>query len=1668
MSDITAADPYAQPVDQLAEYPSAPYSLVGVDRKLNRIGGIEQTWALPAIPDEVKYDLASRSDHDENSLSEFLFGIAGDVNRAINPLSATPAEAAPFTPELPPLGPTFQAADSPANRLRTLWAGIANIDPPEIADLSAVRRAKTRAVAKGLLPASTPLDGSWGPEQHEAFIHLLQEEKRDAIAGDRPGSTSWHWMGEQLDKWFSPSGLLTIATKMDFLPDLGAGEREWADWGDKWRRWHTAATSGASNVDRARLFWDALTGPIDDAVVPVINDLLLVTGVGEIVAVARGGEVTAQGLKGLYTFGRFTKGYDAAADVANLGKAGLGSSLLSRGALGIGTKLENVAPRTALGLRGLSSQMDKWRAIKAVQLSKKVVGIGMRQGQVGLLEHALNPSAAYVGGIDDYLEQRAETSITGRFMADLALTPFTPTSIWRPGGFKRVLGKATTATIENTALKVLRDTNAKATNEIVEGLLDAPPEAWRDPARQVHFQQRVREIGHTQALAELAGGEERAGGLVSYLTLMTGIDAHALAKANEAVNGTQSYDPGEWAKVFHTFRSQKLAAIKQVDPDDPDEVVRTVKRLMSGRKGNKWEARTRALLDSGDAPTLAELRQRAVTHNEMAVAQFNDLLRTVTPGQVRAHVSNFVRNFEAWDEFVASMDDLENWAKGADLSGIRFAEAWSPSGRRLAVNHVADDVQEWITATLKDGVAGVEKPSVVPKSWFQPLGGDMTGGWSDLTLATLDTPTKQEMIAFLGVVRHNQKRLTALQYLERKPEMLQAFLDADIGSMKGQELTQWIEASFAQKNIDRVKSAAYSMLEASKQGIDQGVVTSVKGKLVADLSAAKLHFQTRLDELGRHEAWADRYRIGDVIRTKDGKLVAADLDGKVSKLRRLINYTAADLGEGIPEALKAKLAERGYKVVKGVGPWAAPSDVLRQVHPFVHLTNMDRRVLSLGAFVDKVDDSTVMAVQAHKLRDSLVRSLVEDGHLAAANAFSVDGNPATEVDFIVGELRNYLQKRREVSQAAVSGAEKTGHLAQRLGARFLAAGVPANVRDLSMKDLKVVFQDLYDDAKLRSIYKAIRQSFPVGFRMQGLGHLEDSLRARNQVSDFLNLFSRTVPGTKLGRLRSAGVRAGVGAGIGAAYGVVIGDGDVLDSAAMGAATGLTLGSPRGLSAVAGGIVGATAGSATGLGPVGTIAGAALGGLKGPSAAGGALRLFEDSKYYQYGYLAEGLSRLRTYFRFNLSPFFDLSRYTEGMVMAQTRDLKSAAGTPINLPFNLSPSAYVKQHGEEGLSRAMATWRNAGHGVFEQATALEDTERFFTQVGIMGFNPTKWQATTYQHLLDQGMEAPKAFETTRRIYGYGLGRSPLEKSVNFIWFPFSFIKKYNTDIATYLADDLTRLMVVHDGLKGYELLDQEYDLTGELQKHMPMLDNLRKFNNLLYGLNPGEFGGINRPILNLFSPQGVFIDDRESQKRFETAVRRAMPAINDVNRLLDTLEEQGHVMFNSPTHQTRRSEIDEAYGQWNEYKRAADQEARKAGYESGWASIMRDGDLEAFKDEVKRYRAELGEKYPSWQGAQAEGTARRIRTRTEIDQRYQVGTDAVDQDLRAFVDYTDSIAAVLAEQGISVGTEQELVPPEIYDVVRNYALQLAARGNGFESLYGKYWARDWGPIVREVA
>lgn len=262
-------------------------------------------------------------------------------------------------------------------------------------------------------------------------------------------------------------------------------------------------------------------------------------------------------------------------------------------------------------------------------------------------------------------------------------------------------------------------------------------------------------------------------------------------------------------------------------------------------------------------------------------------------------------------------------------------------------------------------------------------------------------------------------------------------------------------------------------------------------------------------------------------------------------------------------------------------------------------------------------------------------------------------------------------------------------------------------------------------------------------------------------------------------------------------------------------------------------------------------------------------------------LPNRLIQLRNEFRFELDPWFSLRRIAKVNAKLAVENI-----TPTLNPLKAMQEGGTLNSDREVLTRVQPELHNV---------ISDDADRYLQSQDVFGlYNHRNYEAYAAGQWARQGLPDDQIREKLIRTFEYGTGdvagRSALERSANFVFFPFSFEKTVYRNLGGYLLDRPAQRMLLTRAISAYADFNQNHAdnplSTKFLTEHAPILQEAANLNMFAHGLSLGQPGGINRPLLNLFLPQSW-----SSSKNNLDLLKQFVPAVKNFSRLHDELTQQ---------------------------------------------------------------------------------------------------------------------------------------------------------------------------------
>lgn len=1326
--------------------------------------------------------------------------------------------------------------------------------------------------------------------------------------------------------------------------------------------------------------------------------------------------------------------------------------------------------------------------------------------------------------------------------AELSLTP---TSIFDEGTFTSpIKNAANRLKRELVALPAERRVGSAVVAAGLEKLRQTDPQQYallQDELRAGRKLGATKSLDpQTQIAAKLFGVDdaERAGEVMSYIVYSAGLSSMARRDTAMALRqGALDENSTTFRRVFHGFRDKYINQLRPLDDvdlssehgrnvyrayksnvaalDEPGKDVRVARKRIWDELGGIHD-------DTTNSDLLTQAAEELAQHGEVRKGTLKDLLDNVTEEDIVRTIDDAWDSFGNWDKYVSSMrrvQELDFEAGGFSLSKL------------TALNKT----RSWQPSLLSEELGGSLLPNVkIRKSFIDNMQSTVQEGRGRLTLARLDSPTAQQAELLRQQVKHIQSQVKAIDGLSaaHADEVLRTLDEFAAG--KGKTISKLTNAELSEWRTSAVRSltAPPATGLVFEQGIDSTAAKRYAEAVRyamrngANPQDARAFLQGKLDSIdGATDMWSN-FRVASNV---------GGLDEKVNELARQIEFIAQDVD--VPKHVADELAAQGYKVVHGTD-FARPDDLFDLNGPLSAITANDMRRRSLGTFLfrDKNTMQLFDELRQSRFRNhftSELRTLREAGHDLGSwgNSFQL-GSRTEDMDALSDALRKGRQNFLEAAETAAHHDESLGWISS-MGSRVRNSGLPHSLYRLRKNQLAEILGPQFSDKALDAMIASLRRAENVGFEYQGLQQIENFMVGNSWVREGLKLFStteaadglRAVDRVKSGaqymrngktidavrefknaaRQALAGghaatasptllARAG-GAIAGGAVGATMaaqGGGNPLEAGLGGAAFGAAFPriiNPKLAARLAGAAVaGSVAGNLSGSNLVAGAAAIGVGAL-GPQATSRLVReggTFDQKGWFQYSKLGDTARYVRDRMRFSLSPFFDIQRYTEGLTLGAVADVPDGVSLPLTMrPMNRFLSDAKSRYGEAGMTRdAIVQEFKASARGWVDLDQVDSAQAWMYERGIMGFSPSEWMAAAYGQLTRQGMAKDKAIEAVRNIYTYGTkGRSGLEQSANFLFFPFSFQKKYLGDVSKFLSKDLSRTVMLHDSLKMWDTLYDEYDLENMWKDHLPVLRNLRKVNALAFGISPGEFGGINRPfyeigkrlpgvgdahdaILNAFLPQAVQIHTQHDWDGLRPHVQRLLPVWRDAEQMAEDLKQQGHVLF-SPSHVTEAKESDLGWDEYSKMTSDVHKVAKEAG--TSYSAIMNSNNEQwaPLREMILAKRSAIEKKYPAFVKSREQASERAIQKKQDVAEIVREPQSNAEVLMGKFQHDVDRLEMYLGQQGLSLKEGLQTLDEDWFSMFRNKAIALARQDPEFASLYRRYYQSMFGPIHAEV-
>jgi hypothetical protein len=263
-------------------------------------------------------------------------------------------------------------------------------------------------------------------------------------------------------------------------------------------------------------------------------------------------------------------------------------------------------------------------------------------------------------------------------------------------------------------------------------------------------------------------------------------------------------------------------------------------------------------------------------------------------------------------------------------------------------------------------------------------------------------------------------------------------------------------------------------------------------------------------------------------------------------------------------------------------------------------------------------------------------------------------------------------------------------------------------------------------------------------------------------------------------------------------------------------------------------------------------------------------------------LPNDLARIRDKWRFDLNPVFSYRR------LAKTNVKAALEGVPPTM------NPYLSMDRQGITDKAMNVLNRTMPDVFKAAKDLEPLDKMLLQNDIWNiYNPAHNMAWQAYHLEKMGLSDAEITAKLNKINTYG-DRTALERTVNTVFYPFSFNKTLYRNVGGYLFDNPGHAMLINAGFSAYSHANKNNAIGQWIDDHAPLLKEFQKLNAFEHGTGLGQLGGINAPYLspfmNLFSPQRITPGNATDAVK---TITNLIPALSELNTILFNYQPSTH-------------------------------------------------------------------------------------------------------------------------------------------------------------------------------
>jgi hypothetical protein len=268
------------------------------------------------------------------------------------------------------------------------------------------------------------------------------------------------------------------------------------------------------------------------------------------------------------------------------------------------------------------------------------------------------------------------------------------------------------------------------------------------------------------------------------------------------------------------------------------------------------------------------------------------------------------------------------------------------------------------------------------------------------------------------------------------------------------------------------------------------------------------------------------------------------------------------------------------------------------------------------------------------------------------------------------------------------------------------------------------------------------------------------------------------------------------------------------------------------------------------------------------------------------------------------------RYQESIVFAFRRMFKTMAkGITENIPPVMYPESKMEEMGITDAATAIHARIFPKDSI--RVSFMDDAERITNQADFYNlYSPINSERWAAYWLSKQGFSDAEIAKKVENVMGYG-ERTAAERSLNAIFFPFSFNKTVMRQFGGFLLSHPGQALIINSIIDLYDQIDGP-KYRKWVEDNLPLIKQVEALNAISHGVGLGQYGGINAPyysglksLFTILGPKTINYGSAAQQDATMSNLKKYIPMVKEFSDLFLGPQTPGH-MFEGQIESTAKT------------------------------------------------------------------------------------------------------------------------------------------------------------------